>query len=94
MRCHPMSSNAVHCQQNHLDAKRSLCAHHRVLSLLALSSHKAVDEEALVAPVARIRSKALGESTHHDTIHPLLPVVLYAQYLDDLVQSNGLKVGA
>ena len=89
-----MSSNAVHCKQSHLDARRGLCTHHHVLSPLALSSHKVVDEEAIVAPVARIRRKALGESTHPDTIHPLLPVVLYAQYLDDLAQSNGLKVGA
>jgi len=61
MRCHPTSSNAVHCKQNHLDARRGLCTHHHVLAPLALSSsHKVVDEEAIVAPVARIRSKALG----------------------------------
>jgi len=93
MSCHPMSANVADCQQNHSDAQRGLCTHHNVLSTLALSSHEVVDEEAIVAPVARIRSKALRESTHPDTIHPLLPVVLYSQYFDDLVQINGLKVG-
>jgi len=93
MRCHPMSANVADCQQNHPDAQRGLCLHHHVLSTRALSSQKVVDEEAIVAPVARIRSKALGESTHPDTIHPLLPVVLNAQYLDELVQIHGLKVG-
>lgn len=93
MRCHPMSSNVVHCQQNRLDAHRGLCTHHHVLLPPALSSHKVVDDEAIVAPVACIRSKALGISTHLDTIHPRLPVLLFAQCLDDLVQIKVPKVG-